>query len=135
MANLSITAANVGIAGAQADVRSVLAGENVSHGQLGYPVGGAYKLAKATTDAEANCQVVFLGSATTGQYVLALFPGGRYKVGATVAVGTQYAVSATAGAICPIADLGAGDRVTPIGVADSTTTMVFDPRPSGVTHA
>ena len=48
---------------------------------------------------------------------------GKVTIGGTVAPGVPYFGSATAGGICPVADIGAGEYVCAIGVSESTTVL------------
>ena len=59
-------------------------------------------------------------------------PGSDITIGATLTAGTAYYLSATAGGICPFADLGAGDRVIFLDIAKSTSVLHFRPIDSGV---
>lgn len=132
MANLTITAANVGVVNDSIDVRAVQVGESVTHGMPLYFSSNKYYKCDATTATKANCSVISLGAASTDGYVLALFTGGDYVVGATLTLGTTYVVSATSGLIAPIADLTTGNYPTILGTAKTTTTLRFIPTPSGV---
>jgi len=132
MANLTITAASVGIASGTADVRAVQVGESVTHGQPLYFSANKYYKCDATSATKANCGVISLGTASTDGWVLALFPGGEYIVGATLTVGMTYVISATSGAIAPIGDLASTNFPTILGTAKTTTTLRFNPDPSGV---
>lgn len=132
MTALTITAANVGVASGTADVRAVQVGESVTHGQPLYANANKYYKCDATTATKANCSVISMGAASTDGWVLALFPGSEYKVGATVAVGMTYVVAQSSGDIAPIGDLTGGDFPTILGTAKTTTTLVFRPDPAGV---
>jgi len=57
------------------------------------------------------------------------------NLGATLAVGTYYAVSATKGAIAPIADIISTQFPTAIGVSITTALLRFSPQPAGVAKA
>ena len=50
-------------------------------------------------------------------------PGGLVNLGATLVVGQVYCVSATAGAICPYADLTTGEFVCILGIATSAALL------------
>lgn len=60
--------------------------------------------------------------------------GGDINIGATLTVGETYVVSATAGKICPVADIST-NFVTVLGVAISSTILRLKPIVSGVQHA
>lgn len=124
MANLTITPANVGVGG-QARIRIVRVGESVTQGQPGYysiSDNLFYQADANASQAAANASCMFLTAAATNGYAVALFEG-DYNPGATVGVGTTYAVSATKGAVCPIGDLTTGDWVTIIGTASTSTNI------------
>lgn len=132
MANLSITAASV-LQGSNAQISyGKLAGTTITAGQLVYlnSATGKYELADANTVGQAQVKGVALHAALAGQ-PLAIQYGGRYYVGATVALGTTYALSATAGAIAPLADLVTGDYATHLGIAVSTTEIDIKINASG----
>jgi hypothetical protein len=59
----------------------------------------------------------------------------QINLGATLAVGEVYVVSAALGAIAPIGDLVSTNFVTPIGTAITTSVLAFNPQPSGVAKA
>jgi hypothetical protein len=61
--------------------------------------------------------------------------GTEINLGATLAVGETYVVSAALGAIAPVADLVSTNFVTVLGVANTTTTLIFNPQPSGIAKA
>lgn len=135
MADLSITAANVGINN-EATVRAVQVGEAVTQGQLGYKNtsdGKYYKTDANDTEAKAEAAVVFLTPAAINGWSVAAFPGSEIIIGATVVKNTPYAVSVTAGSVCLQSDLVSGNYITPIGTATSTTVIPFKPNATGVT--
>jgi hypothetical protein len=49
--------------------------------------------------------------------------GGTLTFNAALAAGQVYVVSTTAGGIAPVADMGAGDFVTVLGIGTSTTVL------------
>jgi len=61
--------------------------------------------------------------------------GSIILVGATLAVGTAYYLSDTAGGIKPAADLTTGDNVVLLGVAATTTQLDLAIRDFQITHA
>jgi hypothetical protein len=60
---------------------------------------------------------------------------GDINPGAAVTVGELYVLSSTPGGICPIADLGVGDKLSILGVATTTSNISLDIRNTGVTKA
>ena len=136
MANLTITAANV-IAATGVAKKEGVAGVTIAAGDALYADAtdaGKLKLAIATSAAAA----AFVGIAVTGaaanQPVLYV-PVGQLAIGATIRIGAVYVVSATAGKICPVADLVAGNFVSVIGIAPSAGNLDVYPRVSGVALA
>lgn len=123
MADITVTAANVAMGASTLRTRVVQVGEAVTQGQPGYlHTDSKYYQTDADVAASSVAAGVFLTAATTNGYALLALPDsepGRALVnlGATLAVGTVYAVSATKGGIAPIADLASGDYITVLGVA------------------
>jgi len=109
MANLAITASQVNqIDGGQFDGT---AGETVTAGQVVYLKASDNRLWLATANASsvvalATVKGIALHGASAGQ-PLRIQTSGTIEVGAaaTVVVGKTYVLSATAGAICPDADI------------------------------
>lgn len=116
MADVSITAANV-LAGSNT-TSDVVAGETVTAGQVVYQKLSTdsryYKAQADGTAEEATVAGFALNGAAAGQ-PLRIQTAGPITIGGTVAVGTPYVVSATAGAICPFADLVSTNKVSYVG--------------------
>jgi hypothetical protein len=106
----------------------VQVGESVTQGQPGYQLASDSKYYQ--TDANVSATTaravgIFLTPASTNGYaVFAEGAGLTVNLGATLTVGETYCVSATKGAICPIADLTTGDYPCIIGTAATTSTLV-----------
>lgn len=139
MANLTQTAANVAVGSVNTKITEVplQAGEALTQGQPAYYKASDRKWYRgdANTSAEtagSNRPVVIVltPAATNGHFVGA--QSGLVNLGATLAVGTPYVISATTGAICPYADLVTGDYVTFLGVATTTSLIDFKPEYTGV---
>lgn len=134
MANLTITAASV-VPGTGASIdRTKNAGAAITAGQTVYldATTSTYKLTDADGAAALRpCNGVAVSNAAAGQPV-AVQTGGPITIGATVAVGTMYAASATAGGVCPIADLTTGAYPTALGFAISATQIQLNLNYSGV---
>jgi hypothetical protein len=136
MADLSVTAANVGVT-SSAVVELVQVGESVTQGQPAYKkaLDGLYYKADANaSSATAAALGVFVTAASTNGYAL-IVKSGSYLAGATLTVGETYVVSATAGGIAPLADVTTGWYVTILGVASSATTLSLDIVRSGTARA
>ncbi len=136
MSELSITAANVLPTATTALVGTKLAGGAITAGMGVYYKASDDKFYAAQSDGsllEASTVGVALNSAAAGQYVTV----GRESVtiGATVVVGTQYFTSQTAGGIGIATDVASTNYVTPLGVADTATTILVRPTPTGIIKA
>ncbi len=133
MADLTITAANV--LNTSASVATAPAGESITAGQSIYISandGKAYKAQADGTAAQADVAGLALNGAGAGQPVQ-YATDGAINIGATTAKGTVYCVSATAGGICPIADLASGDFVSLVGYATATDgSLVVRRKATGV---
>ena len=123
MADLTITAANVGFtAEATVQFQKVTYGETVTQGQplyLNTADNEYYKAdanASSTTAAAAGIAILPGGD---GEYGI-IATSGYIDLGATLAVGQTYCVSATAGGIAPLADLTTGDYPCILGIAETT---------------
>ena len=136
MTDIAITAANTK-AGAGASIDHGVAGATITQGQALYYDADAGKWKLADADAATAVERgsgklgIALNGASDGQPV-AVHRGGNITLGGTLVAGTVYVLSATAGGICPQADLTTGDYVVVLGVATSTTVLAFDPAYSGV---
>lgn len=135
MANLGINAANVAIDNTTQYTR-VQFGEAVVQGQVVYtePADGKYYKARATTVALAAARGIVVTPAPLNGYGL-IVTSGNMNLGAALVVGETYVVSATAGLICPIADLVLGNVVTHLGVASSTSIIPVNVSRTGVAKA
>lgn len=137
MANLTQVAADVAIGSVSTVTGNFIAGEALIEGNPAYKKASDGKW--YGTDAN--------GSESSGfgptKPVIALTPAaidkpfiaaksGLVDIGATLAVGFRYAVSATAKAICLESDLVAGDYGTSLGIATTTRLLNLDPQPSGI---
>lgn len=134
MADLSQTAANVAIGSSTAPTRRVQYGESVTQGMPVYlkeSDSKYYQCDANDTAAKAVAAGIALTPGATDGYGLIAIPSDSpgislVNLGATLAVGTVYAVSATKGAIAPVADISSTQYVTILGVA--TTASLLDLR-------
>lgn len=133
MADLSITAASVGVGGPATKTRIVQAGEAVAQGEPCYlhADGKYYKADANDTEAKAVAAGVFLVPAALDGYAI-IAVSGPVNLGATLTVGEVYVVSATLGGIAPIGDLASGHYVTTLGVASSASVLELAPSASGI---
>lgn len=134
MADLTITAANV-IAGTNAVVERGVAGATITAGQPVYKEAASSKYKLADNDSVATGATtprgIALHGASDGQ-PLDIQTDGDITIGATMTAGVAYYLSATAGGICPVGDLGSGKTVSLIGVSISTTVLRMGLLASGV---
>ncbi len=136
MANLTITAANVGIA-SSSRVRAVVTGEAITHAQpvyLNAADGKYYKAdANASVTAAAASAISVTSASAADQYIVIVEADDTLvNLGSTLTVGETYVVSATAGAICPIGDLTTGSYPCILGVATTTALLKLRIFASGV---
>jgi hypothetical protein len=122
MANLSsITAVRPT---AYTQLRIVPYGATISAGQPIVKSGTTYVLADANaSSALAAAEGIAMTPGVNGGYGIMAFGGPIILVGTTMTKGETYLVSATAGAIMPNSDRTAGDYVTRLGTASSTTQL------------
>lgn len=143
MADLSQTAANVKVGASTTRITKVTYGETITQGMPVYlkAADGLYWKCDASTAAEAVCAGIALTpgvASDTGYMALPSTEGADQSLvnlGATLTVGTVYSVSATAGAICPVADISSTQYVTVIGVAKTAALLDFQIAYSSVAKA
>lgn len=136
MADLTITAANVGIGNLAAKVRPVQVGEAVSQGQpaIRNATDGKYYQGDANDADLDDVAGIFLTAAGVDGYALLGLPDSDINLGATLTVGVMYYLSETKGGICLYSDLTGGNvaYVTPLGTAISTSLLRFNPQTTGI---
>lgn len=125
MADLTITAASV-VPGSGATVVRGYAGATITAGQVVYldEATNEYLLADcdSATAAAKTPSGIALNGASDGQ-PLAVCTRGALTLGSILTEGVAYYLSATAGGIAPVADLGSGDDVALLGIATSTSVL------------
>lgn len=125
MADLVITPANV-VTYAGGSYETGTAGATITAGQTLYKDStdsDKLKLADANaSSATATVVGVALHAASAGQPIR-YQTGGDINPGATVAVGTTYIQSATAGGICPDADATSGHFKTILGIGQTASKI------------
>lgn len=129
MADLVITAASV-LPGTGAVIEHGTAGATITAGQVVYldeATTGEYLLCDtdSATAAARKPRGIAMHAASNGQ-PLSICKAGLLTIGATVAAGVAYYLSGTAGGICPILDVAAGDYPSIIGMGISTTQINVD---------
>ena len=137
MADLTITAANV-VSGTGARIEEGTAGVALTAGQAVYldSTTDSFKLADcdSATAAARSPRGIALHAAAVGQPI-AVHRKGPITIGATVAASGIYCLSATAGGICPAADLASGDYTVILGLGKSTTQIEVNIMEAGVAAA
>ena len=123
MADLSQTAANVKLMSAT-QVTVGTAGEALTQGQPVYLSASKwYRCDANDTAAKAVCAGIVLTPAATDGVVVIAPNTASVDLGATLAIGTTYAVSATVGGVCPIADITSGQYPTILGTATTASKL------------
>jgi hypothetical protein len=135
MATLVIVPANV-IASPSATKGTGVAGVTITAGQVLYKdAADSNKLKLSDANGAAALRVVdgiALHGASAGQPITYVTRDPLLVLGTTLVAGTSYMLASdTPGGIAPIADAAAGDYVTSLGVAHSTTELNFQPVASG----
>lgn len=88
------------------------------------PADGEYKLSDADlSEAAAGATAIAITPGVDGGLGIVATGGSIILVGTTMAVGTVYITSDTAGGIRPVADVDSGDWVTILGTAASATQL------------
>jgi len=135
MADITVTAANVKATSNSTAVR-VQYGEAIDQGEPVYLKAADSKYWLCDNVAAASAAIV--GVALTPNIADGygfVQTTGSIDLGATLAIGTTYVVSATAGGIAPEADIGTGEFVSILGVASSTALLRMDISNTGIAHA
>jgi len=134
MTDIVVTAGNVR-KGANAKTREVRYGGSITAGLAVYEDSSDSNDVKAahceTSAATANVAGITLNGGADGQPGLIVTEDDDFTPGATLVVGEVYVLSASGG-IAPVGDLAAGDYVTILGVAKSTSKMKLKITASGV---
>jgi len=133
MANITQTAANVAAGSSATRVQLVQAGETITQGMPVYLAsdGKYYQTDANDTAVKAQAKGIAVSPAATDGYFL-MAVDGLINLGATLAVGQIYCVSATKSAIAPYGDLTTNDFVTILGIATTTALMDINIVVSGV---
>jgi hypothetical protein len=134
MADLTVTAASV--LHTSGDRETGVAGASITAGQAVYiDTANSYVLKLAQCDGttlEATVAGIALNSAGTAQPVVYAKTGAVINIGATTAKTTTYVLSATAGGVCPQADLVSTNNIVRIGHATGTSgAFIVDIRNTG----
>lgn len=136
MADISVTAANVTwVSGARP--RVVKGGATITPGQAVYlnTSTNEYELADADTDAASEFAGIAISNGENARDMIIAPPGAVINFGATLAAGTIYTVSATAGGICPDTDLTTGDYVVVVAIGAGTANAEIIGKKGAAVHA
>lgn len=99
-------------------------GEALTQGQPVYLSSSKwYRCDANDTAAKAVCGGIVLTPCATDGIVVIAPNGASVDLGATLAIGTTYAVSATVGGVCPIADITSGQYPTILGTATTASKL------------
>lgn len=134
MADLTITATNV-VAVSGTTAKKICGATAVTQGQVVFEDtsdSNKVKISDANNTSLAQVNGVCLTSSAPGQPAVYLANGGVLGGLAGVTAGTTYCLSATAGNICPQADLTTNDRVIRLGYGLTTATIKLDIADTGV---
>lgn len=143
MADLVITTSQMVQSATTSDIEHGVAGEAITAGQTVYKKASDGKMYKADANASsatAECKGIATCDANAAGVAVSWQKSGTLTIGAAASItaGATYFVSATAGGICPEADLTTGHYVTYLGVGNSANGIVMPPLGpviSGVSHA
>ena len=135
MADLTVVAANVQPGTSTISKRGI-AGEAIGAGDSVFEASdGGMELAENDIDAaSAAARGIALNGAAIGQPI-EYAASGDIDMGAIMTIGQVYIVGAGPGGIAPEVDAGAGDFVTILGVATTTSNLKLGITQSGVAHA
>lgn len=132
MTNISQTAANVALGAQATPTKTVQVGEAVTQGMpLYFSNDGKWYQCDANDGvAKAVVGAIALTSAAIDGYALVALPAttpgkSLVNLGATLAIGEVYAVSATKGAIAPIGDITSTQFVSVMGIAKTAALLDF----------
>lgn len=133
MVDITVTPANV-VAGTNATRDIGTAGETIVAGKAVFLNATTNKWMLSDNNGTGTRQVngIALNGASLNQPVSVL-KAGDVTIGAALTAGLDYWLSATAGGICPRADLATGMDTILIGIAKNTTVLGVDIQDSGVT--
>jgi len=133
MADITVTAANVlAVAGSKTEV--VTLGGTITQGMPLYrATDGMYEACDASAIATNKCEGIALTAGSDGQPGI-IIKSGNVDLGATLALGSVYVCSATAGKICPEEDIASTEFVCVLGVADAADNLKMNILYTEVAH-
>lgn len=135
MPTLTVTLADVGVGSSTCKVKAtpVQVGEAVDQGQplyLDTTDSKYYRCIANGTVTQAETEYIAMTAASADGYVIVAEPGtspgeSLVNLGATLVVGTCYAVDTTAGGIIEVQNVASGAYVTTLGIAVSAALLDF----------
>lgn len=133
MADITVTPANVAQS-TGAVIENGVAGAAIDAGQVVYKSAttGLFGLAQCDDAANDDVYGIALNKAQASGQPLAVQRSGDITIGGTVAIGTLYCLSATAGGISPSSEIVATNYVTLIGIGVSATVLRMNLLTTGV---
>jgi len=122
------------VAGSNATRDTGIAGETITAGKAVFLNAATNRWMLSDNNGTGTREVkgIALNGASANQ-PLAILKDGDITIGATLVAGTDYWLSATAGGICPRADLATGMDTIQIGVAKSASVLAVSIVDPGVT--
>ena len=134
MVDITITPASV-VKGTNARTENSTAGATIAAGKTVVKDPATKKMVLADSN-HATVELrtpdgIALHAAEPNQPLQFLIAG-DITIGATLTAGTAYYASDTPGGICPVADVGSGEKVSLIGLASSTSVLRVDIQSPGV---
>lgn len=134
MADLVLTASAI-IAGSNSAQDHGTAGETIAAGKAVYKSATTKKWmladSNSATAAARQAGGIALNGASDGQPIT-VHKSGDLTVGAVLTPGQAVYLSDSAGGLCPLADVGAGEYVCLVGLAKSTSVLAVDIQFPGV---
>lgn len=135
MADYTITPENVR-APTGASIRPMLAAQNIGPGNFVFDLNATHvDIANATNVNAARVSGFTVDFAYTGQPIGVVSAGTVTLGNAALPNGHVIMLSPNAGKACNHADVPAGNYVTPLGVVNSPTTVLFAINPTGIVRA
>jgi hypothetical protein len=134
MVDIVITPADV-VAGSNASTVNGTAGETIVAGKMVYKNSTTNKFALADSNSVTAEARTPLGMALNGASLnqpLVVQKGGDVTVSAVLTPGVAVYLSDTPGGLCLVADVGAGEFSTIVGIAESASVMQLGIQASGV---
>jgi hypothetical protein len=137
MADLTINVANIQASNQSQNYPTNLLGQDATQGEIVYldPATNTWKKMDANASVAGNnygdTRGMLLTGGNNGQPAVVSVSDPNLNVGPILTNGIVYCASANAGKICPITDVVSGNYPTVLGIAKSTSLLVFRPLAGG----